>query len=250
VDARELELAYQPMVDAATGEVHAFETLLRWNRPGHGVVTAERLIPVLEETGWIVEVGEWVLRTACRDVAFLREAASRAIRVAVNISSRQLAAPDFVANVAEILADAETPPGAIDLEITESTVMETAGFATSKLQELAAIGVRIALDDFGIGYSSLGNLDRLPVQLIKIDRSLVAGLGVRRSAGSIVEAIVTLAKGLGLSVVAEGIENQTQLELLDRLGCGLVQGNLFSAPLALAAAAALLQSPKPDHESR
>jgi EAL domain-containing protein (putative c-di-GMP-specific phosphodiesterase class I) len=230
----ELRLEYQPLVDLATDEVIGLEALVRWQHPVRGLVPPAAFIPLAEETGLILPLGRWVLETACRQarewqVAFPRE---RPLAVSVNLSARQFAQPDLADGVARILAETGLEAQCLELEITESVVMEQSDTALAALAGLRNLGVRLVLDDFGTGYSSLAYLKTLPLDTIKIDRLFVAGLGVAESADRpIVEAVVSLAHGLGVEVVAEGIETEQQLATVRALGCDRGQGYLFSPPL-------------------
>jgi diguanylate cyclase (GGDEF)-like protein/PAS domain S-box-containing protein len=226
-----LFLRYQPVVSVATGEPVGVEALLRC-QDGQAVLPPNEFIPVAEETGLIVPIGEWVLREACRQLAQWQcEGASPKAHVSVNVSARQLAKPGFVEAVASALADSGLRPGCLTLEITESVVMRDFDAASATIAEIRALGVAISIDDFGTGYSSLGYLERLQVDELKIDRTFVAPLGHRGRATAIVSSVVRLAHALGLSVVAEGIEEPEQAELLKEMACDFAQGFHFARPL-------------------
>jgi diguanylate cyclase (GGDEF)-like protein len=230
ITAGELRLDYQPIVCFDGWRVVAAEALVRWDHPERGVVHPAEFIPLAEESGLILPLGRWVLDEACRQLAAWRAAGRAALRVTVNLSVRQFADPDLVAAVAEALARAGLPADALWLEITESILMEEVEATAETLRALKRLGVHLSVDDFGTGYSSLNYLKRLPVDLLKIDRSFVAGLGSDPEDAAIVHAIVSLARALRLSVVAEGVEHPDQLHALQRLGCNAVQGFLLARP--------------------
>ena len=224
---RELFLVYQPVVSSKAGTVTTLEALVRWRHPQRGLVSPEAFVPLAEETGLIVPLGRWVLEEVCRQ---LQEADER-LGVAVNLSPRQLADPGLVAFVTSLLAETGVAPARLTLEVTESAVMAQPDRATGVLAELRGLGVRLALDDFGTGYASLNHLHDLPVSVIKIDRAFVTRLTSGDKSLEIVRTIMTLAERLGLLVVAEGVETEAQRALLEGLGCGLMQGFLYSGPL-------------------
>lgn len=230
----ELRVHYQPIVDLRTNAVAGFEALVRWQHPTRGLVAPLAFIPMAEETGLIVPVGRWVLETACRQAARWRATAARRAAtvpfVSVNLSARQFVAADLVADVAEILEATHLDPGALELEITESVVMDQSEAGIRALRQLRDLGVRLVLDDFGTGYSSLAYLKHLPLDTLKIDRTFVAGLD-EAADRSIVDAVIALAHGLGMGVVAEGIETAHQEERLRELGCDFGQGYLFARPM-------------------
>ena len=241
IDGGDMELAYQPTVDLRTGRVTGMEALLRWNHPVRGAVPPSAFIPLAEETGLIVPLGSWVLDEACRQAALWRPlAGEQPFVMAVNLSARQLAHPGLVADVADVLARHGVRPGEVCLEITESTLMEDAEAARIQLVALKALGVRLAVDDFGTGYSSLSYLKRFPVDLLKVDRSFVSGLGADAEDSAIVTAVIGLAHALGLEALAEGVEDETQLRELQRLGCDIAQGFLLARPQAADALTELL----------
>jgi diguanylate cyclase (GGDEF)-like protein/PAS domain S-box-containing protein len=227
--AGEFTLDYQPVVRLATGEVVGVEALLRWKHPRRGWVSPAEIIPVAEESGLIVPLGRWILDEACRQIARWRRAGYE-IDLAVNLSAAQLSAPGLVDSVATVLRDTGVPPSALTLEITENVIVDTQERTLGKLVLLRELGVRLAIDDFGTGYSSLSYLQRLPVDTLKIDRSYVAGLGVRPDLTSLTGTIVRLARDLDLMLVAEGIEEPGQLHELMDMGCEHGQGFLFAQP--------------------
>ena len=226
----ELRLHYQPEVDVATGEVRGFEALVRWEHPGRGLLLPAAFIPLAEETGLIVPIGEWVLREACTEATRWTAANGDRPVLSVNLSARQLAQQDLVSMVRRAIAETGIDPTTLCLEITESAVMESGAATTAQLRALKSLGVRLAIDDFGTGFSSLAHLRRFPVDVLKIDGTFVAGLGHEPQDASIAAAVISLAHALGLQTVAEGIETEEQLTILRGLGCDLGQGHLFARP--------------------
>ncbi|HVF74006.1 MAG TPA: EAL domain-containing protein [Acidimicrobiales bacterium] len=243
----ELRVEFQPGINLQTGNIAAVEALVRWQHPQRGLVGPADFIPVAEETGLIVPVGEWVLAQAVDLAAQLQWAASDggAMTVAVNLSARQLAAPGLVDRVAGLLREYDLPPRALSLEITESVLMEDAEAARRMLVSLKDVGVYLAVDDFGTGYSSLAYLRRFPVDALKIDKSFVDGLGREAEDSAIVRAIVSLAKTLGLDTVAEGVETEAQRDELVALECTYAQGFLWSPAVPVAELELLLRAEVP-----
>ena len=237
----ELRLHYQPLVNLTTNAIVGFEALVRWQHPTRGLVPPLTFIPLAEETGLIAPLGRWVLETACRQAHAWRSAGpgGSALVMSVNLSARQFAQPDLVEMVAGILESTSLAPGSLELEITESVVMDQTEAGIRTLGRLRDLGVRLVLDDFGTGYSSLAYLKHLPLDTIKIDQSFVAGLA-NAADRSIVEAVISLAHGLHIGVVGEGIETEDQLRILQGLSCDLGQGYLFARPLPAVEAARLL----------
>ncbi len=223
----ELRLHLQPQIAVTGGALVGFEALVRWQHPERGLLGPAEFIPLAEETGLIVPIGEWVLRRACEEAA---RWAPGELLVSVNVSARQLAQADFVDVVASALRDSGLTPGSLCLELTESAVIESGPATLTTLHGLKALGVRLAIDDFGTGWSSLGHLRRFPLDLLKLDRSFVSGLGTAPQDTSIAAAIISLAHALGLTTVAEGIETDEQLAMLTSLGCDLGQGYLIGRP--------------------
>lgn len=241
LERREFALDFQPEVDIASGAIVSLEALLRWEHPQRGRLAPAEFIAVAEETGLIVPIGEWVLRRACMDALAWRALGHPELRVSVNCSARQCRRGAIVETVTRVLAQTGLPASALELEITESALMERGEQAVAALEVLARMGVSVAIDDFGVGYSSLAYLKRLPVRKLKIDRSFVQNLGGDAGDAAIVSAIVAMARSLGLAAVAEGVERTEQLAQLAATGCEAAQGYLFSRPVAEAGVPALLR---------
>jgi diguanylate cyclase (GGDEF)-like protein/PAS domain S-box-containing protein len=245
IDAQQFVLHYQPQVNITTGRIEAVEALLRWNDPERGLVEPGQFLPVLESSGLIVAVGEWALRQAVQDSRRWATMGLAPVRVGVNVSPLQLRRLGFVEQVLQITGTLpqEFPGRGIDIEITETALLQDLEGTSSKLRQLRAAGIRIALDDFGTGYSSLGLLSHLPVDILKIDRSFVAGLPLTRASITLAGTIISLASAFGLLTVGEGVETAEQLAVLGGLHCDLAQGYLHSRPLPADALERLLQSP-------
>jgi diguanylate cyclase (GGDEF)-like protein/PAS domain S-box-containing protein len=241
IDKQEFVLYYQPKVDLETRAVVGVEALIRWQSPDKGLVPPLHFIPLLEETGLILQVGEWALKRATRDHRGWMEKKLKAPRVAVNVSAIQLRQRDFVGVVEQAIADGVVPT-AIDLEITESLVMEDIKGNIEKLKAVRALGVNIAIDDFGTGYSSLGYLAQLPVQALKIDRSFIIRMQEDPNAMTLVSTIISLAHALRLKVIAEGVETEEQAKFLRLLRCDEIQGYLISKPVPAEQLTALLKT--------
>ncbi len=242
ISRNELSLCYQPQVRASDGRPTGVEALLRWEHPEEGPISPARFIPVAEETGIICEIGQWVLQQACHDMRAWLNAGLPPIRMAVNVSARQLRQHDFCEQVAEALALSGLPPALLEVEITESSVMENPQEAIDILSRLREMGITLAIDDFGTGYSSLAYLKLFPIDRLKIDRSFVADIEHDLNDRAIAIGAIALAHSLGLTVIAEGVESGDQLELLRSNGCDEIQGYLFSRPLNGAAAFAFLHA--------
>jgi diguanylate cyclase (GGDEF)-like protein/PAS domain S-box-containing protein len=236
----ELTLQYQPIVDLATSRVVSAEALVRWWREGE-VVTPSEFLGAAEESGLIVPLGEWVLRQACAQGAAWRQA-SWDIGVSVNLSAREITAPGFTARVAAILAETGLPAGALTVEVNERILIEENGLVADRLAALHQMGVRMAIDDFGTGYASLAHLPKLPLDIIKIDPSFVAGLGHDDTLTLLTRTVVQLGRELGLQVIAEGIEQPRQLSALREMGCDYGQGFLIARPMAALGVEALIRS--------
>jgi diguanylate cyclase (GGDEF)-like protein len=226
----ELRVYYQPEMSLAEDRMVAVEALLRWEHPERGLLEPIDFIPLAEDTGMIIEIGEWVLREACKQVAGWR-AAGAEIDVAVNVSARQLVQPDIVEVVRKALADTGLPAGALCLEITESAVMRDPEATLATLTLVKELGVKVALDDFGVGFSSLAQLkEMLPLHALKVDRSFISGLADDERNSAIVAAVVMMATTLGLTAIAEGVETEAQAQQARALGCDVSQGFFFMAP--------------------
>jgi EAL domain-containing protein (putative c-di-GMP-specific phosphodiesterase class I) len=241
IERCEFALHYQPIVSLSSGQCTGFEALLRWNRGGHPVAPSE-FIPVAEETGIIEPLGTWVLQEACRQAAIWRRQFPGGVfdGITVNVSTQQLARPDFLQVVQGALKAATLDPDDLRLEITETVLMDDPERAEVVLRDLRQLGVKIYLDDFGTGFSSLSYLHRFPVDTLKIDRSFVASLKEGSERPAIIESIVTLARTLGTRVIAEGVETEQQVQELTRLGCTEAQGYFFGRPLPARIAESLL----------
>ncbi|MEX2447014.1 MAG: EAL domain-containing protein [Dehalococcoidia bacterium] len=236
----ELEVHYQPQVDGADGRMRGIEALVRWRHPERGYVPPDEFVPLLEETGLIVAAGEWVLRTACAQVADWHRRGVTGARIAVNLSPRQLLVPDLAAIVRSVLADTGLAPEALELELTETAVMLDMEAAVGALRALHEQGVTIAIDDFGVGQSWLMRLREFPVRTLKVDRSFVTGVADSADGLALVGAIVALGHALGLEVVAEGVETQQELEAVRSVGCDFIQGYYYAPALSAAALERLL----------
>jgi EAL domain-containing protein (putative c-di-GMP-specific phosphodiesterase class I) len=232
IRAGELRLHYQPVVVMDDLRIEKVEALVRWLHPRRGLLFPDEFIPVAEESGLIVDLGEWVLREACSQSVRWERAFSdrRPASIAVNVSARQLAHPDFEQTVMDIFDETGAEPKNFWFEITETAFIDPAPPILESLRRLRALGVRLAIDDFGTGYSSLSHLRQFSVDELKVDRSFVGGLGEDASDTSIVVAVVNLAHSLGLSAVAEGVESAEQSRQLQSIGCDLAQGYFFSMP--------------------
>ena len=231
VENGEFVLYYQPSVQLNSGRIAGIEALLRWQRPGYGLVPPQDFIPILEETGLIHEVGRWALRKAVEDYRGWRTAGLAAVRVAVNVSPLQLRSPDFITEIRQVVSIDEQAAAALELEITESLIMENVNHSIDSLRAIRAMGVTVAIDDFGTGFSSLSHLSKLPMDTLKIDRSFVVDMTAGPEGQALVSTIINLAHSLKLKVVAEGVETEEQLRLLRSLNCEEMQGFLFSEPL-------------------
>ena len=245
ISNQEFALQFQPQFDTASGMPTGVEALLRWHHPVDGVIAPDRFIPIAEETGLIVEIGDWVLHTACREVKRWIDHGLAPLRIAINVSARQLRRRDFCEIVAGVLAESGLPPELLELEITESSVMENPEDATLILTRLGRMGINLAIDDFGTGYSSLAYLKLFPIDRLKIDRSFVRDIEQDLNDRAIAFGTIALAHSLGLKVIAEGVETDDQLELLRSNGCDEVQGYLFSKPLHGPAAFSFLHTYRP-----
>ncbi len=233
VERDELELRYQPIVNLRSGEVSGLEALVRWRHRERGLLEPAEFVPIAEDGGLIEPIGRWVQERSARQVVEWHELRpdARPLDVAVNLSARQVSHRDLPATIAEVVARTGLDPVHLRLEITESVLVEESAAAIASLEALNELGVRLVLDDFGTGYSSLAYLNRFPFHALKVDRSFVEALGVEQEGTAIVEAIIGMAKALSLDVIAEGVENEVQLEELRRLDCDYGQGHLFHEAL-------------------
>jgi diguanylate cyclase (GGDEF)-like protein len=238
----EFELHYQPKVDVTTGRISSTEALIRWRHPDRGLVPPGDFIPLAEETGLILQIGEWVLREACRQARHWQLNGTPPVRVAINMSAQQFRQKNLVSVVQSALADANLEPTYLEIELTESAVMHNAGASAAILEQLSRIGVHISIDDFGTGYSSLNYLRRFPLDKLKIDRSFIKDVCANPEDGAIVRAIISLAHSLKLKVIAEGVETEQQLEFLRSLGCDQYQGFFCSPAVTPAAFAEMIHA--------
>jgi EAL domain-containing protein (putative c-di-GMP-specific phosphodiesterase class I) len=232
LDRDELLLHYQPKIDASSGRIVGAEALLRWKHPELGLVSPAQFIPLAEETGLIKPIGEWVLATACRQNRQWQDAGHAALPISVNMSAANFRAGNLPELVDRALAASRLAPGLLELEMTESLLMHNVEETTELLHRLKAAGVRLSIDDFGTGYSSLSYLKRFPLDVLKIDRSFVTDVATNPGDKAITSAIVALARSLDLGVVAEGVETLVQADLLQSLGCHVMQGFYYSRPVA------------------
>jgi EAL domain-containing protein (putative c-di-GMP-specific phosphodiesterase class I) len=237
----EFRLHYQPQIDLASNEVVGVEALVRWQHPDLGLVPPLKFITLAEETGLIVPIGKWVLAAACaQHVAWLRQGLPP-VAVAVNLSLRQFADPQLLGDIAAALRESGMPAGMLELEITESMVMQNPDRVVQLLRAIKEMGVRLAIDDFGTGYSSLAQLKRFPIDTLKIDRSFIRDIPQDVEDKAITEAIIAMARTLGLIVIAEGVETAAQQAFLREHGCDQMQGYFFSKPVEAGKFAELLR---------
>jgi diguanylate cyclase (GGDEF)-like protein len=244
LEREQFELYYQPQVDLSDGRISGMEALIRWRHPELGMVSPALFIPLAEQTGLIVPIGEWVLKTACRQLKAWHNAGYPQLSVAVNMSARQFHQRNIVQLVREVLSDTGLSAAHLELELTESTLMRNTDGVIETLRQLKSIGVALAMDDFGTGYSSLSYLKRFPIDVIKIDQSFTFDLTNSEDAASITRAIIAMAESLGLRTVAEGVETAAQLEFLSAHKCGAIQGYYFSHPLPVSEMTAVLRAGK------
>ncbi|MFK8186271.1 MAG: putative bifunctional diguanylate cyclase/phosphodiesterase [Phormidesmis sp.] len=244
VERDELSVHYQPIVNLSTGRVTGVEALVRWHHPQHGLISPGDFIPVMEETGAITRMGQWVLNVACAQICQWQHQLpdNAPLRINVNISARQLRRNDLVQQVTSILTETGLSPENLQLEITETGMMSNSLDALNMLNALKALKVRLCLDDFGIGYSSLSRLQSLPIDSLKIDRSFVRNIDKTQETVSIIRSIIELGERLGMEIVAEGVETREQLEILRDLGCDNIQGFYFAKPMTAAAAFRYIQT--------
>jgi EAL domain-containing protein (putative c-di-GMP-specific phosphodiesterase class I) len=244
LDRREFRLHYQPIVDLKSGVLSGFESLIRWEHPSRGLVSPADFIPIAEESGLILSIGEWVLRESCRQLSSWIEdsGALEHLWISVNVSSKQFVQDNFVGIVRGALTESGIAPDSLKLEITESAMVENIEMVVSVMEELKTLGVRLSIDDFGTGYSSLSYLHRLPLSSLKIDRSFVDQMSNGSENEEIIKTIVALAQSLNLEIIAEGVETSDQLEQLRGLSCQLGQGYLFARPLDVASVGKILET--------
>ena len=238
----QLALHYQPKVDIGSGETRAVEALIRWHHPQRGYILPGEFIPIAEESGLILEIGDWVIREACRQARAWQLSGMPFLRVAVNVSPLQFRQANFVKKLSAALLEQGLDPTYLEIELTEATLMSNAESSVALLKELSALGVVVAIDDFGTGYSSMSYLQRFPVDKLKIDRSFIRDLARNPGDASIVRAIISLAHGLKLKVIAEGVESEEQLTMLKRMGCDQYQGFFRSAAVPAIDVERLLRS--------
>lgn len=229
----ELYINYQPQIDIKTGMIHGLEALIRWNSKKLGFVSPMEFIPIAEETGIIKELGEWIIRTACKESKRMKKKGLKFNTISVNVSALQLQQPDFIEKVRSILEEEQLEPHFLEIEITESILMKRLEDNVKRLDELRGIGVKTALDDFGTGYSSLRYLRMLPLDTLKIDKSFIDRICINESDKDITDGIIQLAHKINLDVVIEGVEEKDQVELLKDMRCNLIQGYYFSKPLPI-----------------
>jgi diguanylate cyclase (GGDEF)-like protein/PAS domain S-box-containing protein len=244
LDNNELELHYQPKVNLTTGRISGAEALLRWNRPGYGLVYPAEFVSVLEDTGLIVRVGSWIIDAACRQIASWLRTPVGGVHVAVNVASRQFVEGDLESDVRQALERHNVPAELLELELTETALMSNAERTIQVLTALKELGIKVAIDDFGTGYSSLAYLQRFPIDKLKIDIAFVRDITTNPNDAAIALAIISMAHSLKLRVIAEGVETRPQLEYLRRNRCDEIQGYFFSRPLAAAEMGALAESGK------
>jgi len=231
LDNNEFNLVYQPQINLRTGEIIGVEALLRWNHPEHGCISPSEFVPFAEESGMIVDIGYWVMKSACAELNQWRLAGLPKIRMSINVSARQLMEDDIVDNIIDIMRDYDIPGHCLEIEITENAIMDDMDSVIRKLKELSSHDITIAIDDFGTGYSSLSYLHKLPIHTLKIDRTFLKESHINKEDNTIINTIVAMGKGLNLNVIAEGVETQKQLEYLREIECNEAQGFLFGKPL-------------------
>ncbi|HBB31015.1 MAG TPA: GGDEF domain-containing response regulator [Cyanobacteria bacterium UBA9273] len=231
LEREELQVYYQPQVNLKTGHICGAEALVRWQHPERGLISPAKFIPIAEETGLIVPIGEWVLQTACQQTKIWHNAGFRSLQIAVNLSGRQFSQVDLRQKLVKILNDTELHPKYLKLELTESILVQNTEVAIRKLNALKALGVEIAIDDFGTGYSSLSYLQQFPFDILKIDQCFVQNITANSNTAAITKAIIQMAKNMNLKLVAEGVETEAELDFICEYQCDCLQGYLFSAPV-------------------
>ncbi|MDF5713306.1 MAG: EAL domain-containing response regulator [Rhizonema sp. NSF051] len=231
---QQFQVYYQPQLDISSGKIIAVESLFRWQSPEIGIVSPAKLIPIAESTGLIVPIGEWILQSVCEQTRIWNKAGFSALRVTVNVSVHQLTQPDFIQNIANFIANNELDPSTLELELTESTIMQDVNSTIAVMQELKSLGVKIAIDDFGTGYTSLIYLKKLPINTLKIDRYFIHNVAEDKQKAAITMALIQMAHNLNFQVVAEGVETIAELNFLRQHNCDAMQGFLFSRALPVA----------------
>ncbi len=231
LEREELQVYYQPLVNLKTGRIVGAEALVRWQHPERGLVSPDKFIPVAEETGLIMPIGEWVLHTACKQTKLWQTAGFSSLRVAINLSSRQFSQIDLRKQLVQILMETGLDPKYIELELTESMLVQNTEVAIRRLNALKALGVEIAIDDFGTGYSSLSYLQQFPFDILKIDRCFIRNITENANNAAITKAIIAMAKSLNLKLIAEGVETEAELSFVYQQQCDGMQGFLFSRPV-------------------
>jgi EAL domain-containing protein (putative c-di-GMP-specific phosphodiesterase class I) len=250
LEKKELFLVYQPQIEIATGRIIGLEALLRWQHPELGLVPPDKFIRIAENSGLIMPIGEWVLRTACSQTRKWQDEGLLAVPVAVNVSAVQFRQAGFCELIRRVLHETGLAPQYLELELTESLLLSNADVMFSVLQELRAMGLKLAIDDFGTGYSSLSYLRQFPVGRLKIDRSFVRDVAVNPDDAAITTAIISMAKSLNLKVIAEGVEDEAQMTFLRAHQCDEIQGYYFSKPLAVDKVADKLRDDYPEAHVR
>jgi EAL domain-containing protein (putative c-di-GMP-specific phosphodiesterase class I) len=247
IERDELVLNYQPLVEARTGRILGLEALVRWRHRERGLISPAQFIPLAEESGLIVPIGEWVLRTACAQCQLWRSNGLPHLKVAVNLSARQFREHGLDEMVTRIMQEVGLEPEALELELTESIIMQSSHDTLAVMQRLSELGVTFSIDDFGTGYSNLAYLKRFPVDVLKVDRSFVKDIPDDLDDAAIADAIITMAHSLGMQVIAEGVETEQQRVFMRSHGCDAMQGFFFSRPLPVEEVSQLLkhQSPLP-----
>jgi diguanylate cyclase (GGDEF)-like protein/PAS domain S-box-containing protein len=243
LERREFIFHYQPKVELATGRITGVEALLRWQRPGHGMVQPVEFVPLLEDSGLIISIGEWLLHEACLQLKTWERAGIAPVPIAINLSARQFASRDLGGSIQRVLEHHGIPPALLQLELTESSLMTNNEDVVQMLRYLKSLGLHLSIDDFGTGYSSLAYLQLFPIDALKIDRSFVSDIRSELDDATIIRAVIGMAHSLGLKVVAEGVENEAQLTFLAENGCDEIQGYYYSPPLSAEECAALLLAP-------
>jgi EAL domain-containing protein (putative c-di-GMP-specific phosphodiesterase class I) len=231
LENNEFQLHYQPQLDINTGKIVGVEALIRWQQPEMGLVSPLDFIPLAEDTGLIVPIGDWVIRTACAQIGAWQRTGYPPVRMAVNLSSRQLKQKELIHVVGQALKETGVDPCWLELELTESSIMQSSEDPRAILDRLKSLGIQLSIDDFGTGYSSLSRLKRFPVDTLKVDRSFVKDIPSDAGNIAITQAMIAMAKGLKMKVIAEGVQTREQLQFLREQGCDWMQGYIFSPPV-------------------